>query len=145
MTLTRHTGIGAFFLGMGMIGMLDGILFHQLLQWHNTVMDADLYSRIQSDGYLHLIATLFAFIGAWILWRAEPYYGDRKVFWGGLLVGAGVFNLVEGIINHHLLALHHVRPGWNEAVWDIAYDLAAAGLIVIGWGILRSRNKAYAH
>lgn len=141
MTLTRHTGIGAFLLGMGVIAMLDGIIFHQLLQWHSTVMDTDAYHRIQSDGYLHLLATLFVFAGAWILWRAEPYYRDGPVFWGSLLAGAGVFNLVEGLLNHHLLGLHHVRPGWNEGAWDLGYDLAAVGMVLIGWSILRMRHS----
>ena len=27
--------LGAFLLGIGLIGMLDGIIFHQILQWHS--------------------------------------------------------------------------------------------------------------
>ena len=30
-------------------------------------------------------------------------------FVGQLLIGWGIFNLVEGVIDHHLLELHHVR------------------------------------
>ncbi|MBY0055075.1 DUF2243 domain-containing protein [Brevibacillus agri] len=29
-------------------------------------------------------------------------------FWGSFLLGGGTFNLVEGIINHHILQLHHL-------------------------------------
>ncbi|WP_438448766.1 DUF2243 domain-containing protein [Gorillibacterium sp. sgz5001074] len=145
MTLTRHTGIGAFLLGMGIIAMLDGILFHQLLQWHSTVMQTDRFHQIQSDGYLHLLATMLLFAGAWVLWRSDYRRGSEAMFWGGLLMGAGFFNLAEGLLNHHILGLHHVRPGWNEPVWDVAYDLTAVGLIFVGWSVLAARRKDRAY
>lgn len=129
---------------MGVIAMLDGIVFHQLLQWHSTVMQTDRFHQIQSDGYLHLLATLLVFAGAWILWRSELRYDSGPLFWGALVAGAGFFNLVEGIIDHHLLGLHHVHPGVNVGAWDMAYDLAAIGMIFIGWSILSSRRGSRA-
>lgn len=142
MTLTRHTGIGAFFLGMGIVAMLDGILFHQLLQWHSTVMHTDRFHQIQSDGWLHLLATGFTFLGALILWQSDGRNGSGRLFWGGLLMGAGFFNLVEGILDHHLLELHHVHPGPDQGAWDLAYDLIAVGMLLIGWSITYGRSRA---
>lgn len=43
-------------------------------------------------------------------------------------MGAGVFNLAEGLIDHHILQIHHVRFGSpNEHVYDIAFDIVAIG------------------
>jgi uncharacterized membrane protein len=38
-----------------------------------------------------------------------------------------VFNLVEGLVDHHLLQVHHVRPGPNQLLWDIGFLL---------WGVV---------
>jgi uncharacterized membrane protein len=47
-----------------------------------------------------------------------------------MLLGFGIFNTVEGIIDHHLIGIHHVnetvaREYWP--IWDIAFTLWGAG------------------
>lgn len=127
----KTTCIGAFLFGVGMIGMLDGIVFHQILQWHSVNMHTDRFHQIMSDGLFHLIVTLFIFISGVLLWKGDPKVGASK-FWGCFLVGAGVFNLIEGITNHHILQVHHVKPGPSQPLYDISYDLFALLLVVIG-------------
>ena len=63
--------------------------------------------------------------------RDVPGRGRRVL--GGLLIGWGGFNLVEGIIDHHLLGLHHVRPGPDEALYDIGFLIWGAGMVLLGW------------
>ncbi|MFC7440262.1 DUF2243 domain-containing protein [Laceyella putida] len=46
---------GAFLFGMGVIGILDGIIFHQLLQWHSMVMYCTKADQELSDGFFHLV------------------------------------------------------------------------------------------
>jgi uncharacterized membrane protein len=29
---------------------------------------------------------------------------------GIMAIGWGIFNIVEGIVDHHILQIHHVRP-----------------------------------
>jgi len=134
------TWTGAFLLGMGVIGMLDGILFHQLLQWHSTNMHTDRQHQIVSDGIFHLGVTIIIFWASIVLWNSHPAETrDRnKLFVSGLLSGAGLFNFVEGIVNHHILSLHHVKPGPNQLYYDIAYDLSGIMMIWIGYGVLHS-------
>ena len=112
----KSTFTGSFLLGIGTVGMLDGIIFHQILQWHSIYMFTNRFYQIVSDGIFHLFVTVIIFIGAIILWRSDPSdSGNNKyTFLGGLFLGAGIFNFLEGIINHHILQIHHVKPGPNQ-------------------------------
>ena len=51
---------------------------------------------------------------AFILWRRTTDWRSAisgRAFLGWLLVGWGLFNLVEGVVDHHILTIHHVREG----------------------------------
>lgn len=139
----RSTFAGSFLLGVGMIGMLDGIFFHQILQWHSVYMDTTRFNQIVSDGLFHLFVTIIIVIGAVILYRSNPTLSrnNRFIFLGGLFLGAGTFNFLEGIISHHLLEMHHVRPGSNEFLYDILFDLSGLLLIFIGFLFTRKGKK----
>ena len=105
---------GSFILGLGLLGAVDGIVFHQILQWHSVYMDTDHHGRIVSDGLFHTFAVATLVVGAVLLWLAgHPGSIERgaRLLVGGLLTGGGTFNLVEGIVNHHLLGIHHVKQG----------------------------------
>lgn len=123
------------------MGMLYGIVFHQILQWHSAYMHTDYFNQIVSDGVFNIGVTLITFWGATVLWRSNPWSESHSVrrFWSGLFVGAGVFNLFEGIINHHILEIHHVRPGDpNEFYYDLAFDGIGVLVLIIGWSLYRS-------
>ena len=139
----RSTFWGAFLLGVGTIGMLDGIIFHQILQWHSVYMHTDRFHQIVSDGYFHLFVTIIIFWGALLLWRSDPDHptSNKRTFAGGVLFGAGLFNFLEGIINHHILQIHHVKPGPEQFTYDLAFDLSGLLLILIGWGLKRSAEN----
>jgi uncharacterized membrane protein len=56
---------------------------------------------------------------------------------GLMLIGWGLFNFTEGLINHHLLGIHHVR-GWGpNPVWDFGFLLSGPVLAGIGWLMVR--------
>jgi uncharacterized membrane protein len=142
----------ALVIGIGMGGFLDGIVLHQIMQWHNMgsavlpphTMEA-MKRNMLWDGYFHAGAWVLTMIGIVMLWsharRGHPLPGPRALA-GQMLMGWGIFNLVEGAIDHHLLGLHHVR---DVPVHVPAYDwifLAAGGvgLILIGWLMSRPRR-----
>jgi uncharacterized membrane protein len=58
---------------------------------------------------------------------------------GLLLLGWGGFNLVEGVIDHHLLQLHHVRDlPVHVPAYDYAFLLVAGVLMaLVGWTLAR--------
>ena len=133
--------MGAFLFGVGMIGMLDGIVFHQILQWHSVNMHTDRVHQIISDGVFHLLGTLIIFVAGILLWKGNPQDSPRT-FWGSFLLGAGSFNLLEGIVNHHLLQLHHVKPGAQQFLFDLSYDVVALLLLITGWIVRRRTTSA---
>ena len=137
-------------LGIGLGGFVDGIVAHQLLQWHhmltatgdhpaNTV--PGLETNTFWDGLFHTLTWVATAAGLVLLWRA----GDRKdvpwngrVLLGALAVGWGLFNLVEGIINHHILTIHHVRDDVaNPLPWDLGFLAFGALLVIGGWLLIR--------
>ena len=62
----------------------------------------------------------------------------RKTFAGGLSLGWGLFNLIEGIIDHHILHIHHVTETANPLTWDLAF--LGSGVLLIIVGLLAIQN-----
>ena len=125
--------------GLGLGGFFDGIVLHQLLQWHhmlsswypvNSLENLELNTRW--DGIFHSATYLFVLAGLFLLWRAarqRQLYWSVKLLIGTLLLGFGIFNTVEGVVDHHWLGIHHVNetvPRESWYVWDIAFTVGAS-------------------
>lgn len=141
-------------LGAGMGGFVDGILLHQILQWHNMLsgwippvtLVATKVNMIW-DGLFHAATWFMTALGIALLWHAGT---RREVPWvtrtfvGSLALGWGLFNVVEGVIDHHILGLHHVHPGSYQLAWDLGFLAFGAALIGLGvalvWGGRRGRT-----
>ncbi len=144
----RKVQAAGLLLGVGLGAFVDGILFHQILQWHNMMssrippinMEA-MRQNMFWDGLFHLFAWLVLVIGLALFWqvaqRRDPLPPTRA-FIGLLITGLGLFNLIEGIVNHLILGIHHVREVPNPLGWDVGF-LFAAGLlpILLGWFLTR--------
>lgn len=134
-------------LGIGQAGFFDGIIFHQLLQWHhmfsNVTSDttvAGLELNTLGDGLFHLFDWIMTLLGIFLLWRAakQTQVLSTPTLIGSLMIGFGLFNCLEGLIDHQILGIHHVRSGTYTLIYDLAY-LGISGLIaLIGWVILQS-------
>jgi uncharacterized membrane protein len=142
--------IGGVLLGMGLGGFVDGIVLHQILQWHHLVCITDqctplsvehLQRQTRQDGYFHLGTLVLTVVGSYRVFRA----GQRPdvprsalAFVGPVLCGWGAFNFVEGLINHQFLAIHHVLPGRPyEFAADMAFLASGVGLFGLGWVMVR--------
>ena len=136
--------------GLGLGGFVDGIVLHQILQWHHMVSAArppttlaGLQVNTVADGFFHVATWVFVVaasllsIRAWQQGRLAPSYS----FHGGLmLAGWGIFNLVEGLIDHQLLGVHHVRDDLGAPLsWDLGF-LAVGVLLIVGGWLLHRRG-----
>jgi uncharacterized membrane protein len=73
--------------------------------------------------------------------RSETRFSDR-VFYGSMLAGWGMFNVAEGIIDHHILEVHHVVERLGQSVWDWLFLAFSVALIVVGRMIAKDRPAA---
>lgn len=138
-------------LGLGLGGFFDGIVLHQILQWHHLVtVDypattlENLELNTLMDGLFHAFTYILTLAGLFVLWLATKETNFRPStasFIGAMLMGWGIFNLVEGIIDHHILAIHHVRPGPNQLGWDLTFLAWGALMLVGGWLLTRNSSE----
>jgi uncharacterized membrane protein len=137
-------------LGAGLGGFVDGIVLHQILQWHHMLTSegdypdttvAGLEANTLADGLFHAAAWAAVVSGAVLLWRRmreRPHLMSGRALFGWALAGWGGFNLVEGVVDHHVLAIHHVREGTDHTTWDLAFLASGAVLLVTGWLLART-------
>ncbi len=132
-------------LGLGLGAFVDGILLHQILGWHHMICTtgtcqpesiAALQRQITQDGFFHLAAWTLTVAGATMLWRATSNgasAGSGRAIVAASFAGWGLFNLVEGLIDHQLLGLHHVNPASPHwLAYDVGFLLWGAVLMVVG-------------
>jgi uncharacterized membrane protein len=143
----------AMVLGIGLGGFADGILLHQVLQWHemlsNKVPVTDLMGKSVNmfwDGVFHffcLVVVLIGVILSWKLLRRPDTNRSGKLLAGGMLCGWGLFNVVEGIIDHHLLRLHNVREATSDPeLWNFGFLAFSLVLLVTGALLVRKGTRA---
>ena len=140
-------------LGLGLGGFIDGIVLHQILQWHHLLSSrpccpADSLAGLQvntlADGLFHLATWMLVVGGLALLWRhrrADAAWPGRRLA-GLLLAGWGAFNLVEGLVDHHLLGIHHVKPGDQELLFDLGFLMLGAVLVAAGLRLARPPGRA---
>ena len=136
--------------GLGLGGFVDGIVLHQILQWHHMLSSVDgappdtvmgLELNTVADGVFHLATWLFvvaasvASIASWRQGRLAPNYSFH---FGLVLTGWGIFTLAEGLIDHQLLGIHHVRDDLGAPLsWDLGFLVLGVALILGGWAMHR--------
>jgi uncharacterized membrane protein len=139
-----------FLLGVGIMAFLDETFLHQLLQWHTFYWNTDQHGRILSDGLFHLFSTLLLLWGTFRLWHGRtswdlPY---RYAVIAAIFIGAGSFNLYDGIVQHAILHFHLVNERVcasaatqadtifgicrNDLPYEIVFDLLALLILTIG-------------
>jgi uncharacterized membrane protein len=135
-------------LGTGLGGFVDGILLHQILQWHNMLSSVrppitlvDMKYNMVWDGLFHAFTWLMVVLGVWRLWLADksadtPW--STRTFVGSLVLGWGLFNGIEGLIDHQILGIHHVHPGEGQLGWDLGFLALASLQIVAGMALVRA-------
>ncbi|HSK96784.1 MAG TPA: DUF2243 domain-containing protein [Euzebyales bacterium] len=157
--------VPAIVTGVGLGGFFDGIFLHQVFQLHHMLSNteearfgianydettiAGLRTNVLWDGLFHVTTYILVVVGLALLWRAlqrmRPVRPPWSLLWGGLLAGWGGFNLVEGVVNHHVLAIHHVYDTGDPTttlVLDLLFLTSGVALMAVGRVLMRRGTAA---
>jgi uncharacterized membrane protein len=142
--------VAGVLLGVGFGGFVDGIVLHQVLQWHHMLTSTDdnpadtvagLEANTVADGLFHMATWLFLVAGvivlrkAWASGRPAPRWPAQL---GAMMIGWGLFNLVEGVVDHHLLNVHNVRDDVADPLWwNLGFLAFGAVLVLAGLALVR--------
>ena len=144
-------------LGLGLGGFVDGIVLHQILQWHHMLTAtgdhpadtvAGLETNTLADGLFHMGTWVLVLAGTLLTvraWQAGKLAPPWRTHAGLLLVGWGLFNLAEGVVDHHILSLHNVRDDVADPLWwNIGFLALGALLVLAGTALVRSGRNLLA-
>ncbi len=141
---SRSLRWAGYTLGFAVGGFFDGILLHQVLQWHHLLAGLeggrfdDLRFQIMADGLFHALMYVIGAIGLWLLWRARREFAlpraDRLLV-ANALIGFGAWHIVDSIASHWVLGIHRIRmdsdaPLLWDLIWFVGFGVAPA---ILGW------------
>jgi uncharacterized membrane protein len=137
---------GAAVLGFALGGFLDGILLHQVLQWHHFLSllqgpeYRDIRVQILADGLFHVAVYLITALGLWLLWRRGSTRPADRILLGWAALGFGIWQFSDVVIFHWIIGIHRIRVDVpNPLLWDIGW-LVVFGVpsLVLGTWLLRN-------
>ncbi len=139
-------------LGIGFGGFVDGIVLHQILQIHEMLsnkIDATNYIgksvNMFWDGIFHLFCFIVVFAGIILLWRLMKRSDvDRSgnLFAAGLIGGWGLFNLIEGTIDHQILKLHNVVEfATDHTIGNYGFLCVSVVMLIVSFVLFEKENK----
>jgi uncharacterized membrane protein len=150
----RPPRLPGFLLGIGLGGFIDGIVLHQIFQWHHMVSHtesnptdtiAGLEANTLADGLFHLATWIFVAVGMVLAvraWQRRELAPPWRSQIGLLLAGWGAFNVVEGLVNHQILGIHHVRDDLGAPLgWDLGFLAFGVALVVVGVLLVRAGER----
>ncbi len=138
--------------GIGLGGFFDGIFLHQILQVHemlsNKISATNYIGKSVNmfwDGVFHAFCFIVVIVGVILLWKLlwrKDIDGSGKLFTAGLISGWGIFNIVEGIIDHQFLKLHNVVEfSANHNIANYSFLGISVIMLIVGWILFNSENK----
>ncbi len=132
-------------LGVGLAGFVDETVFHQLLHWHHFWDGGSQSAGLVSDGIFHAVSTI-CLVGA-LFWFADLRRRDAaglQAWAAGIFLGAGGFQLYDGLVQHKVFHLHQIR--YHVTIWpyDVVWNVLAVVMLVAGWVLLRRTRPATA-
>ncbi|XRG77507.1 DUF2243 domain-containing protein [Rossellomorea sp. GAMAL-10_SWC] len=129
--------------GLGLVAFFDEAVFHQLLHWHHFYDKSTTSLGLISDGLFHAFSW-FATIGSLFMFanlrRKKSLFIKRWI--GGVLLGAGLFQLYDGTVQHKWMKLHQIRYNVDIMPYDLTWNISASIMTLIGCILIfKTRNK----
>lgn len=128
--------------GAAVMAAIDEIVFHQLLGWHHFYDRSTLAVALAADGVLHALELVALVAGGAFLIRLRGA-GALAPAWAraGAFLGAGGFQLFDGVVDHKVLRTHQIRYGVELLPYDLAWNGFALVLLAIGALLLRRARR----
>jgi uncharacterized membrane protein len=136
-----------FFLGMALGGFFDGILLHQILQWHHLLSNVDaardMRVQIMADGVFHALMYAVAAAALYQLWRRRAALqapDAARTLWGMALVGFGGWHIADAVVSHWITGIHRIKVDSPQPLlWDLAW-FVVFGVVpaLAGWWLRRN-------
>lgn len=144
----RPLKVPGFLLGVSLGGFFDGVLLHQVLQWHHLLSAVqaaqDLRLQLLADGLFHALMYLLALIALWGLWRRRAALGQAgagPLLWGMALIGFGTWHALDAVLSHWLLGIHRIRMDASQPLlWDLGW-VVVFGLVPLLMGAWALRRR----
>jgi len=128
--------------GLGFAAFVDEVIFHQLLHWHKFYDLSSTSVGLISDGLFHAFSW-FATVGSLYLVadlrRRQGLW--VKMWWSGKLIGAGGFQLYDGLIQHKLMRIHQIRYHVDLIYYDLIWNILAIIMILIGYILYKKAKR----
>lgn len=126
-------------IGIGSMAAVDEIVFHQVLAWHHFYDRSTTDIGLLTDGLLHA-AELVAIVAGFFLFADARSRGISapRLAWGGFLLGAGGFQVFDGVVDHKILRLHQIRYDVDILPYDVTWIGFGLILLVAGALVLRT-------
>ena len=142
--------VAGLLLGVGLGGLAHGIVFHEILQSHQTFSAwlppdsmADLRLNHFIDGLFQAALWCLLLLGLMLLHGAgrgaQRWWSGCGLLGAGLL-GWGLFELLDGLVCHYWLGLHLLMGPPGEPGLAEAALLAAALLMMVAGALLLRRG-----
>ena len=140
--LKRNLWSGILF-GIGLVAFIDEAVFHQLLHWHHFYDRATTAIGLISDGLFHAFSWFATVFGLFILADLRRKNNWLRVRWiGSILLGAGGFQLYDGVIQHKLMRLHQIRYDVYIFPYDFVWFTVSILFILIGIFLVKRRKSS---
>ena len=134
-----------FLLGFALGGFFDGILLHQILQWHHLLSalnGTDIRFQVAADGYFHALMYVIAVVGLWLLWVSgkAPDRPSGRLLLATILIGFGAWHVADAVLSHWVLGIHRIRmDSGSPLIWDLLwFGIFGVMPLLIGWLMRRA-------
>jgi uncharacterized membrane protein len=137
--------------GFALGGFFDGILLHQVLQWHHFLSLVpgealrDLRVQVLADGWFHVAVYVLALLGLFLLWRARrdlAGQGTRRPVLAAVLLGFVAWQAADVVVFHWVIGIHRIRVDVPAPLlWDLGW-LAVVGGVPLVAALLLRRNRS---
>ncbi|GAB2589908.1 DUF2243 domain-containing protein [Microlunatus antarcticus] len=127
--------------GVGLVAFVDETVFHQLLHWHHFYDRSTPDAGLVSDGLFHAVGFVAVVTGLFLLADLRRHQALVVRRWvGGLLLGAGGFQLYDGLVQHKVFGLHQIRYEVDLLPYDLTWNVLAVAMLVVG-AVLTVRSR----